>query len=61
MIKNDDRKINSQTKYKNIYQTKLQNFSNRFLPYKRVAGLIKTQADELVKELGLDEEEPVST
>ncbi|KYM62396.1 hypothetical protein A2U09_10050 [Fusobacterium necrophorum subsp. funduliforme] len=27
----------------------------------RVAGLIKTQADELVKELGLDEEEPVST
>ncbi|MDK4517114.1 hypothetical protein MVQ18_10200 [Fusobacterium necrophorum] len=27
----------------------------------RVAGLIKTQADELVKELGLDEEKPISS
>ncbi|KXA13319.1 hypothetical protein HMPREF3206_01461, partial [Fusobacterium equinum] len=27
----------------------------------RVAGLLKKQGDELIKELGLDEEEPVST
>lgn len=51
MIKNDDRKINSQTKYKNIYQTKLQNFSNRFLPYTKVEFTEKLVLNKILRTL----------